>query len=145
MLFNIILHKWGMVLNALGFSITISLLKEKLGNINSAKNYWPITLNPVISKLFEYCIFDKLNDYLTATDLQFGFKKRFRCAHAHYVLRQLVVDLSAHMSVSGVCKRWDGVRSIGAGIIHARVRKRTWHSHPEKNSNSTKSAWSFEL
>jgi len=32
------------------------VLKDKLGDVSSVDNYRPITIIPVISKIFEYCL-----------------------------------------------------------------------------------------
>jgi len=39
-----------------GKGITIPVLKDKLGDVSSVDNYRPITVSPVISKIFEYCL-----------------------------------------------------------------------------------------
>jgi len=39
--------------------LTTCFIKDRLGDISSTSNYRPITLNPVISKLFEYSILHK--------------------------------------------------------------------------------------
>ena len=46
------------------YTYTIHLVKDKLGNINSINNYRPITLRPVISKIFEYCALNKFESQL---------------------------------------------------------------------------------
>jgi len=34
-----------------------------------------IAISPLISKVFEYCILDRFEDFLFSSDAQFGFKK----------------------------------------------------------------------
>jgi len=54
-LFNMIsMH--GLVPDNFGLGVTVPVVKDKLGDITAASNYRPITLSPVISKIFEYCI-----------------------------------------------------------------------------------------
>jgi len=36
-------------------------------------NYRGITLSPVVSKLFEYCLLDKYQATMITSDVQFGF------------------------------------------------------------------------
>ena len=56
----------------------------------SADNYRPITLSPVVSKLFEYCVLHKYEHFLYSDELQFGFKKNSGCSHALFVLSPVV-------------------------------------------------------
>jgi len=88
-LFNLIC-KHGFVPDAFGQGVTVPVIKDRLGDISSTSKYWPITLSPVISKLFEYCILHKF-DHLFYTDpLQFGFQRGLGCSHALFVLSQTV-------------------------------------------------------
>jgi len=53
----------------------VPVVKDKLGDLSSVANYRPITLIPIISKIFEYCILHKYEHLFCSEDLQFGFKK----------------------------------------------------------------------
>ena len=46
-------YNHGFIPDKFGIGITIPVVKDKLRNINSINNYRPITLSPVISKMFE--------------------------------------------------------------------------------------------
>ena len=48
------------------------VLKDKNGDITSTDMYRPITLTPVISKLFESVLLQLYGDFLTSDNLQFG-------------------------------------------------------------------------
>src|ERR1700759_1835198 len=48
-----------------------------------------ITVNPIISKIFEHCLLPFL-DCLTTSDRQFGFKKGKSCAHSIHTIRKTV-------------------------------------------------------
>jgi len=89
LLFNMI---WchGYVPNDFGIGIIVPLLKDKLGDINSANNYRPITLSPVITKIFEHCLLNKFEPQLVSSDLQFGFKRGSGCQNAIFALRQVI-------------------------------------------------------
>ena len=88
-LFNII-FKHGFVPDGFGQGIVVPVVKDRLGDCIKASNYRPITLSPIISKLFEYCILRNC-DYLFDSDpLQFGFKRNLGCSHAVFVLAQTV-------------------------------------------------------
>jgi len=61
-------------------------------------NYRPITICPVISKLFKYCILHKFNDVFTFGDMQFGFRKGSGCSHAILLLREVIDYFASHCS-----------------------------------------------
>ena len=65
-------------------------VKDRLGDITQLDNYRGITLCPLISKLFEYCILDKYKSHMCSNDLQFGFKKKMGCSHAIFLLQECV-------------------------------------------------------
>ena len=56
--FNIICIQ-GFVPDAFGQGVTIPVIKDQLGDSSSLSNYRPITLSPVISKIFECCVLHK--------------------------------------------------------------------------------------
>ena len=53
------------------------------------KYYRPITLSPVISKLFENVLLELYGEHLVSSDLHFGFKKKLGCPSAICMLGQL--------------------------------------------------------
>ena len=61
-------------------------MKDRLGDICSTDNYRPVTLSPVLSTVFEYCILHKYESLFISDELQFGFKKNTSCSHALFVL-----------------------------------------------------------
>jgi hypothetical protein len=73
-----------------GFGVIIPIVKDKCGNLSSIDNYRPITLSPVISKLFEAFLMDKYCKYMRTDDLQFGFKTGIGCSNAIFALRQAI-------------------------------------------------------
>jgi len=85
LLFNMICeHSY--VPDRFGTGITVPVVKDRLGDLSCASNYRPITLSPIISKIFEYCILHKYEHWLQSDDLQLGFKKNSSCSHALFVL-----------------------------------------------------------
>jgi len=80
----------GFVPNSFGLGITVPVVKNKLGDLSCADNYRAITLSPVISKVFEYCVLHKFEGFLWSNQLQFGFKKNSSCTTAIFVLSQVV-------------------------------------------------------
>ena len=49
-----------------------------------------ITICPVISKIFEMCVFSRIEHLLKSSPRQFGFKKGTGCGHATYILKHTV-------------------------------------------------------
>ena len=64
------------------FGLIRPVLKDKHGDITSTDMYRPITITPVMSKLFELVLLQLYGDFLTSDNLQFGFKKETGCSHA---------------------------------------------------------------
>jgi exonuclease III len=88
LLFSMILsHAY--VPEAFGIGIVIPIVKDKRGDLSSLDNYRPITLSPVISKLFEAVMLGLYSKFMKTDDLQFGFKKNVGCSNAIFVLRQV--------------------------------------------------------
>ena len=80
----------GYVPNYFGIGIVVPLVKDKCGDLSSVENYRPITLSPVISKIFESVLLIKYGAFLKVNDRQFGFKKKLSCSNAIFVLRNVV-------------------------------------------------------
>lgn len=97
LLFNMIcLH--GYVPDDFGVGVIVPIVKDRFGDICKTDNYRPITLSPVISKIFEYCILHKYDHFLCSDSLQFGFKKQSGCSHALFVLSQVADYFNSHGS-----------------------------------------------
>jgi len=89
LLFNM-MFVHGFVPDKFGLGITVPIIKDRLGNLNTVNNYRPVTISPVIAKVFEYCILNKFDSLLWSNQLQFGFKKNSNCSRAVFVLSQVV-------------------------------------------------------
>ena len=68
----------GFLPNALMSVVLVPIIKNKAGNISSSKNYRPIALASVISKLLEKIVLNRIEYWLITDDNQFGFKKTSR-------------------------------------------------------------------
>jgi hypothetical protein len=84
----IILHKY--VPTSFGAGTIVPLIKDKCGNLNDVSNYRPITLTPVLSKIFEHVFFSLCEEFLITDELQFGFKSDLGCADAIFALRTTI-------------------------------------------------------
>jgi hypothetical protein len=47
-----------------------------------------IAISLIMSKVFEYCVMQRFDHFLTSNDNQFGFKKGLSCSHAIYKVRK---------------------------------------------------------
>lgn len=70
--------------------LLIPIIKDKHGDVSSVENYRPITLSPIISKVFESFLLEKYAEHFITDDLQFGFKKGLGCGNAIFALRHVV-------------------------------------------------------
>ena len=52
-----------------------------------------IAISPIISKIFEYCVIDRFEEFSGAADNQFGFRKGLSCSHAVYSTRCIVYSI----------------------------------------------------
>jgi hypothetical protein len=68
----------------------VPIVKDKSGDLTAADNYRPITLSPVISKLFESFLLVKFSSLFNIDPLQFGFKKKIGCRDAIFIVRQVI-------------------------------------------------------
>jgi exonuclease III len=84
--------------NAFGIGLVVPIIKDRHGDPSAVDNYRPITLSPVISKIFESFLLEKYSKFLPTDDLQFGFKKGLSCSHAVFALRQTIQYFNCHGS-----------------------------------------------
>ena len=78
----------GFLPSALMSIVLVPIIKNKAGNVNSKDNYRPIALASVLSKLVEYIMLNRMDDLLTTTYNQFGFKKYHWIDQCVYLLKE---------------------------------------------------------
>ena len=90
-LFNIKL-KCGQVPNNFRNSYTVPIPKGDYihGRELKVDDFRGISICPIISKLFEKCILQQFNVFLSSSDSQFAFKPGLNCSHAIYSVRKVV-------------------------------------------------------
>ena len=71
-------------------SAIIPLTKKKNGDTNNKNNYHQIALVTAMSEIFEQCLSEKLNDYLTTSDNQFGLKAKHSTGMCIYSVKSVV-------------------------------------------------------
>ena len=66
----------------------VPVIKDKAGKIGSVDNYRPIALATVVSKILEKILLDRLNQYLTTSQNQFGFKAKLGTELCIYAVKE---------------------------------------------------------
>ena len=64
--------------------------KDTRSKRNVINDFRAIAISPVLSKVFEYRILEKLQSVFATEDNQFGFQKKLSCNHAIYTVRNVV-------------------------------------------------------
>jgi len=91
----------GHVPHEFGLGLAVPIPKEHYSV--SSSNYRCITVSPIISKIFELCLANKLQQYLHVSERQLGFKKKVGCSHAIYAVRKTVDYFVSNDSTVNVC------------------------------------------
>jgi Reverse transcriptase (RNA-dependent DNA polymerase) len=89
MLYNAMLWH-GCVPERMGMSIVIPTVKSAMKSANDITNYRPISIMPVISKIFEKCAANVIEPLLKFHENQFGFVNNGGCGKALYTFRSVV-------------------------------------------------------
>ena len=132
---------YGVVPDLFGQGLTVPLIKDHENNSNNKTldQFRAITISPVISKIFELCIFRNYSDYFVTNPAQFGFKKQLGCRHVIYCVKQIVDHFSRSGSTVNICtidisKAFD---KINYYILFSKLLKR----HVPKNIVHTLVDW----
>jgi len=117
----------GCVPGHFGVVTVVPLVKDSLSNANDSANYRGITLSVFLSKMFEYCLINKYENFMPSNDLQFGFKKKMGCSHAIFAVHQCVdyfvkAGSSVFMAALDATKAFDRVNHIK--LFHRILDKR---------------------
>ena len=98
--------KFGVVPQQFGCSVVSPLVKNKDKSVNDASNYRPISIISIASKIFEACLFARIESKLVTHPNQFGFVKNEGCNKALYMftntvkytlLKEKAVCISVHL------------------------------------------------
>ena len=73
-----------------GLSIVLPTLKNEAKSTNDITNYRPISIMPVISKIFEKCIANIIELYFKFSDNHYGFVNYGGCGKALFTFRHIV-------------------------------------------------------
>ena len=111
-----LIHEY--VPNAFGQTVTFPIPKTcNVGQQTSSSDYRGITVSPIISKIFEYCLLHVYEKYLISSHFQFGFKKKIGCNHAHYTLQKSIEyfierDSTVNLCSIDISKAFDKLTSL---------------------------------
>ena len=99
-LFNVMIYT-GIVPDEFGIGITTPIPKFKgCKKSVSADGFRGITICPIISKIFEYCIVKHVD--LKTSNRQFGFKKKVGCINSLHTVRKVINYFNARKSTVNV-------------------------------------------
>jgi len=96
----ILLH--GFVPHDFGLGISVSLVKDKAGNINNIDNYRARTLSPVISKLFEVVLLSTRWGIISGLPVTFGHSSGNNCPNL-MILSMLWTEKICIQAQSKIC------------------------------------------
>ena len=82
--------KRGYIPDRFGIGNIVPLIKDRHGDVCNSENYRAITISSFISKVFEICLYDKMEQFLHTDELQYGFKPGYGCNTAVFTLQHVV-------------------------------------------------------
>ena len=100
-LFNLFVY-FQYVPDAFGLGLSFPIPKDPTMG-GKFEGYRGITISPLISKIFEYCLLHKLNIYLKTSDRQFGFKKKVGCRDIIHRLRTTIDHFVGNNATVNLC------------------------------------------
>ena len=87
-----------------GHGITVPIPKMSFHkNQAKSENFRGITINPIISKVFELCLVNRLQQWLDSSENQFGFKKGYSCKHAIFTAQATTDYFVNNQSTINMC------------------------------------------
>ena len=90
--------------NAFGEGIIVPIPKgDKRMKKTKLADYRGITLNCILSKIFEKAMLHYIGNYFKTSDLQFGFKKKVGCNNAIYSVRKTIDRFVTDNSTVNLC------------------------------------------
>jgi len=104
-LFNLCLSA-GYVPQPFGLSYTVPIIKGSISATSrelDVNDFRGISISPILSKLFEHCLFTRYAEFFVTSDNQFGFKRGLSTSHAIYTVRRAVQFYTARSSSVNLC------------------------------------------
>lgn len=128
----------------------VPVMKDKSGKVDSSDSYRPIALASVLSKVFESIPLDRIEEIITSTDHQFGFKGELDtdmviCSLKEIINRYRDKTSSVFMSFIDASKAFDQVNHFKLfakisqrGIPHC-VGRILWYWHANQSGQVKRS------
>jgi len=116
-LFELILA-YRVVPDGFGFGVSHPIPKSaNKTNLATVDDFGTIIICPIISKIFESCIFSRIEPLLKSSSRQFGFNKGTGCGHATHTLKQTINYFTSRNSnvcvgVLDLSKAFDGLNHV---------------------------------
>jgi Reverse transcriptase (RNA-dependent DNA polymerase) len=88
------------------YSYTVPLVKSSHHVFSKSlrvHDFRGISINSILSKIFEHCILNRFADFLTSSDNQFGFNKKMGCTQAIYSMRRVIEQYTMNGSTVNIC------------------------------------------
>ena len=102
-LFNYCIHS-GVVPTRFGLGLTVPIPKNGTYRNNMEYDeFRGISINSVLSKIFENVILESYSEYLQTSDYQMGFKKGLGCQHVIYSVKEISDYYSVGGSIVNIC------------------------------------------
>ena len=95
----------------------VPIAKDRIGDKGDLNNYRGITIAPIISKVFEHALHIVFEPFLTASALQFGFKKKSSTSLAIHCLKETINYYTSHGS-NVYCSFLDASKAFDR-LVHA--------------------------
>ena len=90
--------------DAFGRGILILIPKSDAGKGDAhMNNNRGISLNPIISKLFEKCLLALFKEFLCSSSMQFRFKAKTGCTHTIYTVRKTIEYFAERQTTVNIC------------------------------------------
>ena len=88
-----------------GLSYTVPIPKSKDFRFKAmtCDDFMGIAIDSILAKVFEHCILDKFESFLSTNDNQFGFKKGLGCSHAIYTVKSVVDRFISNGYTANLC------------------------------------------
>ena len=106
----IVIHEY--VPERFGLSVIKPIVKNSMKSVNDISNYRPISIMPIISKVFKKCIGYVLEPYFMFHDNQFGFGSNGGCGRTLLAFKN-VVDYFMDCNSKVFCNSLDISKAFG--------------------------------
>ena len=84
-------------------TMIVPIVKDKSKDITRVDNYRPVAIVTVMSKLFELCILNRIENFIATSDYQFGFKRKHSTEMCIFVVKEIVDFYKSHNSPVFAC------------------------------------------